>query len=40
MLASALAGISDEDQARVVATMQQIRANLCDAQSTKDAATG
>lgn len=40
MLASALAGISDADQALVVATMQHIRANLCDAQSTKDAATG
>ena len=38
MLGSALAGVSDAEQARVIATLQQIRANLSDAQPAKDAA--
>ncbi|TPG49832.1 MarR family winged helix-turn-helix transcriptional regulator [Sphingomonas glacialis] len=40
MLDSALAGISDADQARVVATLQQIRGNLADPQPAKDVANG
>ncbi|MGY2732986.1 MarR family winged helix-turn-helix transcriptional regulator [Sphingomonas sp. UYP23] len=40
MLDSALAGISDADQARVVATLQQIRGNLSDPQPAKDVANG
>ena len=38
MLGSALAGVSDAEQALVIATLQQIRANLSDAQPAKDAA--
>lgn len=38
MLASALAGISDQEQDRVVATLQQIRNNLGDPQAAQDVA--